>query len=125
MTSNMLERVPENSFTWKPLEKSRTLHELATHSANLPGIFITGLQNDEFDHREYTAVTDSPAQISETFDWNVAAAIEVLKMLSDERRPAELAAPEIAGMLVSGAGAAAALWCMVTFAILGKGTPAL
>jgi protein-S-isoprenylcysteine O-methyltransferase Ste14 len=33
-------------------------------------------------------------------------------------------APQIAGMLIAIAGVAIALWCVLTFAFLGKGTPA-
>jgi len=39
-------------------------------------------------------------------------------------RPAAIEAPQIAGMLIGAAGAAIALWCVSTFATVGKGTPA-
>jgi len=39
-------------------------------------------------------------------------------------RPATIAAPQVAGMLVSALGAALALWCIFTFALIGRGTPA-
>ena len=39
-------------------------------------------------------------------------------------RPAVIEAPQIAGMIVGGVGAALALWCLVTFAFIGRGTPA-
>jgi protein-S-isoprenylcysteine O-methyltransferase Ste14 len=39
-------------------------------------------------------------------------------------RPAEIAAPQVAGMVIGAAGAAVALWCIFTFATIGKGTPA-
>jgi protein-S-isoprenylcysteine O-methyltransferase Ste14 len=39
-------------------------------------------------------------------------------------RPATMEAPQIAGMIIGTAGAAVALWCVVTFARIGKGTPA-
>jgi protein-S-isoprenylcysteine O-methyltransferase Ste14 len=39
-------------------------------------------------------------------------------------RPPEIAAPQIAGMIVGSIGAALALWCIFTFATIGKGTPA-
>lgn len=38
--------------------------------------------------------------------------------------PAQLGAIQLAGMVVGAAGAAAALWCIFTFAFVGKGTPA-
>ena len=39
-------------------------------------------------------------------------------------RPAAIGPPQIAGMIVGAAGAALALWCVLTFAVVGKGTPA-
>jgi protein-S-isoprenylcysteine O-methyltransferase Ste14 len=39
-------------------------------------------------------------------------------------RPARLDAPQVTGMIVGGAGAALAIWCILTFAFLGRGTPA-
>jgi protein-S-isoprenylcysteine O-methyltransferase Ste14 len=38
-------------------------------------------------------------------------------------RPAAIGAPQIAGMIIGAAGAAAALWCVFTFARIGRGTP--
>lgn len=39
-------------------------------------------------------------------------------------RPAQLGAAEYAGLAVAVAGGALALWCIVTFAVVGRGTPA-
>jgi len=39
-------------------------------------------------------------------------------------RPAVIGAPQIVGMIITAAGAAIALWCVFTFAFIGKGTPA-
>lgn len=39
-------------------------------------------------------------------------------------RPAATGALEIAGLIVGAAGAALALWCVLTFALVGEGTPA-
>ncbi|HKO05955.1 MAG TPA: isoprenylcysteine carboxylmethyltransferase family protein [Candidatus Acidoferrales bacterium] len=39
-------------------------------------------------------------------------------------RPAAIGVPQIAGMVIGAAGAAVALWCIFTFAIRGRGTPA-
>jgi hypothetical protein len=38
--------------------------------------------------------------------------------------PAGRSAPQVAGMLVAAAGAALAVWCILTFALVGRGTPA-
>jgi protein-S-isoprenylcysteine O-methyltransferase Ste14 len=39
-------------------------------------------------------------------------------------RPAQLGAVEYAGIVVSAAGWALVLWCILTFALIGRGTPA-
>jgi protein-S-isoprenylcysteine O-methyltransferase Ste14 len=39
-------------------------------------------------------------------------------------RPPAIEAPQITGMVIGAAGAAVALWCIFTFAFIGRGTPA-
>jgi len=39
-------------------------------------------------------------------------------------RPAELGAVEVAGLAIAAAGAALALWCVLPFVVVGRGTPA-
>jgi protein-S-isoprenylcysteine O-methyltransferase Ste14 len=39
-------------------------------------------------------------------------------------RPPAIGAPQIVGIIVGSIGAALALWCIFTFATIGKGTPA-
>jgi len=48
-TRRMLERVPDGKDDWRPHQKSRTLNELATHIAQLPGFGILMLTRDEYD----------------------------------------------------------------------------
>jgi len=48
-TRRMLERVPNGKNDWRPHTKSRTLGELATHVAQLPGFGILMSTRDEFD----------------------------------------------------------------------------
>jgi len=48
-TRRMLERVPDGKDDWRPHKKSRTLDELATHIAQLPGLGILMLTQDEYD----------------------------------------------------------------------------
>src|SRR5438034_9515051 len=38
-------------------------------------------------------------------------------------RPAAIGVPQIIGMVVGGAGSVVALWCIFTFASVGRGTP--
>lgn len=39
-------------------------------------------------------------------------------------RPAAIEVQQVAGMVIGAAGAAVALWCIFTFAAIGRGTPA-
>lgn len=39
-------------------------------------------------------------------------------------RPESIGAPQIVGMVVAVAGGALALWCILSFALIGRGTPA-
>jgi len=39
-------------------------------------------------------------------------------------RPAQLGPAQVAGVVVGAAGAAVALWCILSFALIGRGTPA-
>ncbi len=48
-TRRMLERVPDGNNDWRPHPKSRSLGELASHLAELPGFAIMMLTQDELD----------------------------------------------------------------------------
>jgi DNA topoisomerase VI subunit B len=48
-TRRMLERIPDGNDEWRPHEKSRSLGDLATHVAQLPGFGILMLIQDEYD----------------------------------------------------------------------------
>jgi protein-S-isoprenylcysteine O-methyltransferase Ste14 len=39
-------------------------------------------------------------------------------------RPPRLGAAQVAGMIVTATGGAAAIWCIITFVVIGRGTPA-
>jgi protein-S-isoprenylcysteine O-methyltransferase Ste14 len=39
-------------------------------------------------------------------------------------RPTSFGAAQLAGMIVAAAGATLAIWCILTFALIGRGTPA-
>jgi len=47
-----------------------------------------------------------------------------LLSLSGIVRPATIELQQVAGMVIGAAGAAVALWCIFTFASIGRGTPA-
>src|SRR5438105_7004383 len=67
-TRRMLERVPNGSNDWRPHAKSRTLGELATHVAQLPGFGILMSTRDEFDglagRREEPALATSAERVA-------------------------------------------------------------
>jgi uncharacterized damage-inducible protein DinB len=85
-TRKMLERVPQESLSWQPHEKSMSLGRLASHIAMLPGAFIAKLNQDEVNRSELKPPpTDSTAAILDTFDQNIASSLEFLKAASDER----------------------------------------
>lgn len=48
-TRKMLERVPNDKFSWKPHEKSMTLQQLATHVAEIPTWLNLVLSTSEVD----------------------------------------------------------------------------
>jgi uncharacterized damage-inducible protein DinB len=48
-TRRMLDRVPNGNNDWRPHAKSRTLGELASHLASLPGLGLMMCTRDEFD----------------------------------------------------------------------------
>lgn len=84
-TRKMLERVPQESFSWKPHIKSRTLGEISTHIANLPGIFIANLDRDYYDRNEYQVSVNNIQDVLLTFDKNISRSLEVLNTISDEQ----------------------------------------
>jgi len=85
-TRKMLERVPQDSFTWKPHEKSMALGQLAAHVSNLFGTWLqSSLNRDEYDLSESKPSKEETVEaILESFDRNISGAVELLKTLPDE-----------------------------------------
>jgi uncharacterized damage-inducible protein DinB len=85
-TRKMLERVPQESFTWKPHEKSMALGQLAAHVANLFGTWLqSSLSKDEFDLADsLPSKEESVPAILEAFDRHIADAVALIKTQSDE-----------------------------------------
>ena len=71
-TRRMLERVPNGHDDYRPHEKSRSLGQLATHLAQLPGFGMMMLTQDEFDGK--TQRPDEP---------KFATSAERVKMFDD------------------------------------------
>ena len=90
-TRKLLERVPEEKFTWKPHAKSMTLGGLATHVANIVWWGEVTLDKPEFNAEGQPPATPagSRAELLEKFDKNVKTTRASLAAKSD----AELMAP--------------------------------
>ncbi|MDH4036039.1 MAG: DinB family protein [Candidatus Krumholzibacteria bacterium] len=84
-TRKMLERVPPESLGWRPHEKSSTLGKVAGHIADIPGLFIVPLLQDECDYNTYQSNTGTVPEILDTFDANIARSYETLGALTPEQ----------------------------------------
>src|SRR4051794_34425992 len=86
-TRKMLERVPDESFAWKPHEKSMNLGQLAQHLALIPSYTKMIFTSDEFDvaSSDYKPpVINNSAELVETFDNALTEAAEYLSNASEE-----------------------------------------
>ena len=80
-TRKMLERVPVNSLTWKPHEKSMTLGRLASHVAEIPGWVNYTLDSDEIDFGKFNyapPVVNTTDDLLKILDDNVEKAVASL-----------------------------------------------
>jgi uncharacterized damage-inducible protein DinB len=81
-TRKMLERVPAEHFDWRPHTKSMSLRELASHVAELPGLFIAYvLQSEEIDfaQQKFTPFTGTTHQeLMQLFEDNHQKAVKAL-----------------------------------------------
>lgn len=87
-TRKMLERVPEESSSWKPHEKSMTLGRLAQHLAEIPMWVSVTVDQDELDFakEKYESKESTTNELLlKTFDENLSSALECLKNASDEK----------------------------------------
>ena len=86
-TRKMLERVPEQSFAWKPHDKSMSIGRLAMHLAEIPMWTDVTLLQDELDFAKLDYKprdATSTKELLKFFDDNVNKALETLKNTSDE-----------------------------------------
>ncbi|HEY8831439.1 MAG TPA: DinB family protein [Gemmatimonadaceae bacterium] len=84
-TRRMLERVPNGHDDWRPHEKSRSLGQLATHLAQLPGFGMMMLKQDDFDgktQRPDEPTLASSAERVKMFDELSAQLRSVLRQLT-------------------------------------------
>jgi uncharacterized damage-inducible protein DinB len=82
-TRRVLERVPEDKFSWKPHDKSFSMGALASHVANLIKWTVDTMEKTEFDlarvtPEEMNQSAKNRKELLEWFDANVPAARAVL-----------------------------------------------
>jgi uncharacterized damage-inducible protein DinB len=88
-TRKMLERVPEDKWSWKPHDKSGTLGWLAGHVATMIDWIPYTLKTDELDYAPVSGPAYQPPKIENRkellaeFDKNVSAARAALSSVSD------------------------------------------
>lgn len=86
-TKKMLERVPEEKFSWHPHEKAMLLKSLAMHIAGLaamPGMIAATDQIDLADGAFKTPAVTTRAEIVAHFEEGTRNSLEALKKLQDE-----------------------------------------
>jgi len=87
LTRKTLERLPDETFDWKPHAKSMSMGRLAGHLAELPGFAMAIVRTDgmNLDKGEYKpAVVTNRAEVLEVFDKNVAATREAIAGATDD-----------------------------------------
>jgi|SRR6185437_2162576 len=90
-TKRMLERIPEDKFDWKPHEKSKSLGQLASHVADLPGFLNSILTRDEVDFKKgdyKTSQVKTPEGLMQVFQENLDEVLQTLQNTSDEKMQA-------------------------------------
>ena len=84
-TRKVLERIPTETFDWKPHEKSMSMRQLAGHVADMFGWYVPTLEHDELDFAKgyEEPKPGDTAELVAMFDKNVAAAVESLQKTED------------------------------------------
>lgn len=89
-TRKVLERCPEDKWSWKPHDKSGTVGWLAGHIATLPGWTTMTITTEELDYAPVNGPsyeppkTENRKQLLEMFDKEAAEARKALAGVSDE-----------------------------------------
>ena len=86
-TRKMLQRLPEDKYSWKPHSKSMTLQRLATHVAELPAWVSMTLATDELDFakNEYAPeIINNTEELLAYFEKNLESGKESLENATDE-----------------------------------------
>ena len=105
LTRQVLARVPDDGFGWKPHEHAMTLGRLATHVAGLPRWIVAVFADTEMDLAALPALHDaevqSAAELVSRFSSLAAAAREQLRSRTDPEYEARWTLREEGKTLVS------------------------
>lgn len=85
-TRKLLERVPEDKFSWKPHEKSMTLKALAEHIATLsayPAVMVKTAYLDFLEIKDDKTAINSTEDLLAKFDRGVQQSIEALSTVEE------------------------------------------
>jgi uncharacterized damage-inducible protein DinB len=86
-TRQMLERIPAETFDWKPHEKSMTMKRLAGLVADMFGWFVFMIDEDELDFAKGYEQPDpkSTKELTDWFEKKFAASLVSLRNADDAR----------------------------------------
>jgi uncharacterized damage-inducible protein DinB len=87
-TRKMLDRVPDDQFSWKPHQKSMSILELATHIAEIPGWIPMVLNTSEMDfaNNDYKRPTiNNHKELMNYFNQSMEAGKTALQNAKDEQ----------------------------------------
>jgi uncharacterized damage-inducible protein DinB len=90
-TRKILERVPEDKYSWKPHEKSMTLGRLASHVAELPGWAVETINREtlELTPGMKPFVAGSASELLARFEKNAAEARAAITGATDDHLAVE------------------------------------
>ncbi len=86
-TKRLLERVPEDKFTWKPHEKSTALGRLSMHVSELPWWIDDIITKGEYNFADHPFKPNIPttlAQVFAEFEAKYNRTVELLSSTNDE-----------------------------------------
>jgi uncharacterized damage-inducible protein DinB len=87
-TRKMLERIPPESYDWRPHEKSMTLRQLATHVAEIPGWLkmVLNTSDIDFEKNEYRpTIINNSAELLKFFEDSLATGKAELSKADDSQ----------------------------------------
>ncbi len=116
VTRTVLERLPDDKFTWKPHEKSMSLGRLAMHVATLPQWMADTLDRDGLnmaDPPKMRTEPESKSDLLQTFDQHAAKVKSLMAHIDDAGLARTWSLKQGAQVLHSNTKAAILrIWCL-------------